>query len=135
MASIVRKVIRISEILGRITQSLGKIDGCMRDIQAANSVGVVDEDLALDLVTALLSLTAALAACAAAAADPEPITKMSLALGAGAALITFLRALKNVVVAGKAGESSRTRKLARKLERYQDGLKDHLDDLKSEIGM
>ena len=125
----VRTIVRLVEILKDI---LCELKDATRTLQAAE--GKVDSDSSVFeyICAALVSIGGAITATVAAIADPEPVTKIALALTAvgsiGLAVIAIVKVIEEIDKNDR--EKDRLRKERRELENNKRKLQDLLDDLK-----
>ena len=126
----VRTIVRLVEILKDI---LCELKDATRTLQAAE--GKVDSDSSVFeyICAALVSIGGAITATVAAIADPEPISKIALALTAvgsiGLAIIAIVKVIEEIDKNDR--EKDRLRKERRELEKNKRKLEDLLDDLKN----
>ena len=125
----VRTIVRLVEILKDI---LCELKDATRTLQAAE--GKVDSDSSVFkyICTALVAIGGAITATVAAIADPEPISKIALAVTAAGSIGLAIWAIVEVIEEINRDDSVKDslRKEKRELEKNKRKLQDLLDDLK-----
>ena len=125
----VRTIVRLVEILKDI---LCELKDATRTLQAAEDKVDSDSSVFKYICAALVSIGGAITATVAAIADPEPISKIALALTAvgsiGLAVIAIVKVIEEIDKNDR--EKDRLRKERRELEKNKRKLEDLLDDLK-----
>ena len=121
----VRTIVRLVEILKDI---LCELKDATRTLQAAE--GKVDSDSSVFkyICAALVAIGGAITATVAAIADPEPISKIALAVTAAGSIGLAIWAIDEVIEA--IDRNDRLRKEKRGLEKNRRKLGNLLDDLK-----
>ena len=125
----IRTIVRLVEILKDI---LCELKDATRTLKAAEEKVDSDSSVFEYICAALVSIGGAIAATVAAIADPEPISKIALALTAvgsiGLAVIAIVKVIEEIDKNDR--EKDRLRKERRELEKNKRKLQDLLDDLK-----
>ena len=125
----VRTIVRLVEILKDI---LCELKDATRTLKAAEDKVDSDSSVFEYICAALVSIGGAITATVAAIADPEPISKIALALTAvgsiGLAIIAIVKVIEEIDKNDR--EKDRLRKERRELEKNKRKLQGLLDDLK-----